>query len=71
LAADPAQLKAVLSYHVIAGSLASAEIKPGSVKTRQGSNLTIAKAGTFITADDAVVQQADVVATNGVAHIID
>ncbi|WP_163907637.1 fasciclin domain-containing protein, partial [Proteus mirabilis] len=29
LAADPAQLKAVLSYHVIAGSLASAEIKPG------------------------------------------
>lgn len=71
LAADPAQLKAVLSYHVIAGNLASAEIKPGSVKTRQGSNLTIAKAGTFITADDAVVQQTDVVATNGVAHIID
>lgn len=71
LAADPAQLRAVLSYHVIAGSLPSADLKAGGVKTRQGGNVTIAKAGTFITADDAVVQQVDVVATNGVAHVID
>ena len=71
LAADPAQLKAVLSYHVIDGRVTAADVKPGAVKTRQGASLALAKAGTFVTVDDAVVQQADVIATNGVAHVVD
>jgi len=71
LAADPAQLKAVLSYHVIDGRVAAAEVKPGAAKTRQGATLALAKAGSFVTVDDAVVQQADIVATNGVAHVVD
>lgn len=71
LAADPAQLKAVLSYHVIDGRVTAADIKPGAAKTRQGGSVTLAKAGTFVTVDDAVVQQADVIATNGVAHVVD
>lgn len=71
LAADPAQLKAVLAYHVIDGRVTAADVKPGTAKTRQGASLALAKAGSFVTVDDAVVQQADVVATNGVAHVID
>ena len=71
LAADPAQLKALLSYHIIDGRMAAADVRIGGAKTRQGGNIALAKAGSFITVDDAVVQQADVVATNGVAHIID
>lgn len=71
LAADPAQLKAVLSYHIIDGRVAAADVKPGAAKTRQGASLALAKAGSFVTVDDAVVQQADVQATNGVAHIVD
>lgn len=71
LAADPAQLKAVLSYHVIDGRVATADVKPGAAKTRQGATVALAKAGSFVTVDDAVVQQADIVATNGVAHIVD
>jgi uncharacterized surface protein with fasciclin (FAS1) repeats len=71
LAADPAQLKAVLSYHIIDGRVAAADVKPGAAKTRQGASLNLAKAGSFVTVDDAVVQQADVTATNGVAHIVD
>lgn len=71
LAADPAQLKAVLSYHIIDGRVAAADVKPGSAKTRQGAALALAKAGGFVTVDDAVVQQADIVATNGVAHVVD
>ena len=71
LAADPAQLKAVLSNHVIDGRVAAADVKPGTAKSRQGTSLTLAKAGSFVTVDDAVVQQADIVATNGVAHVVD
>ena len=71
LAADPAQLKAVLAYHVVDGRLAAADVKPGATKTRQGASLTLAKAGDFVTVDDAVVQQADITATNGVAHVVD
>lgn len=71
LAADPAQLKAVLSYHIIDGRVTAADVKPGAAKTRQGASLNLAKAGTFVTVDEAVVQQADVVATNGVAHVVD
>jgi uncharacterized surface protein with fasciclin (FAS1) repeats len=71
LAADPAQLKAVLAYHIIDGRVTAADVKPGTAKTRQGASLALAKAGSFVTVDDAVVQQADVVATNGVAHVID
>jgi len=61
----------VLSYHVIDGRVAAAEVKPGAAKTRQGATLALAKAGSFVTVDDAVVQQADIVATNGVAHVVD
>jgi uncharacterized surface protein with fasciclin (FAS1) repeats len=71
LAADPAQLKAVLSYHIIDGRVAAADVKPGTAKTRQGGTLALAKAGSFVTVDDAIVQQADLVATNGVAHVVD
>lgn len=71
LAANPAQLKAVLNNHVIDGRVAAADVKPGSAKSRQGSSLALAKAGSFVTVDDAVVQQADIVATNGVAHVVD
>ena len=51
--------------------MTAADVKPGAAKTRQGASLALAKAGSFVTVDDAVVQQADVVATNGVAHVID
>lgn len=72
LTKDPAQLKAVLSYHiVVAGKLASAELKNGNAKTLQGSDVALAKAGSFVTVEDAMVQQADIPATNGVAHVID
>ena len=71
LAADPAQLKAVLSYHVIDGRMAAADVRLGAAKTHQGANIALAKAGGFITVDDAVVQQPDIVASNGVAHVVD
>lgn len=71
LAADKELLKSVLSYHVIPGKVTAAQVQNGSVKTVQGASLTVAKAGAFVTVDDAVVQEADVPASNGVIHVID
>ena len=71
LAQDKARLQAVLSYHVVAGSVTSADVKNGPVKSVQGANLALSKSGTFVTVEDAVVTTADVRATNGVVHIID
>jgi uncharacterized surface protein with fasciclin (FAS1) repeats len=71
LAADPALLRDVLSYHVLAGKVLAAEVKNGNAATVQGGNVALAKAGSFVTIEDAVVQTADVPASNGVVHIID
>lgn len=71
LAADPARLKAVLAYHVLPGKVLAADVKNGNAKTVQGGNLALSKAGAFVTVEDAMVQDADRVATNGVVHTID
>lgn len=71
LAADPARLKAVLAYHVVPARLAAGQVKNQEVKTAQGANLALSKAGSFVTVEDAMVQTADVNASNGVVHTID
>jgi uncharacterized surface protein with fasciclin (FAS1) repeats len=71
LAADKNLLKSVLSYHVLPGKLTAADIKNGNIKSVQGANVALARAGNFVTVEEAVVTQADLIATNGVVHIID
>ena len=71
LANDPAQLKEVLTYHVIAGKVMLADVKNGNSKTVNGANLALSRAGEFVTVEDAVVQTPDISATNGVVHVVD
>ncbi len=71
LAANPTRLKAVLTYHVLPARVTAAEVKVGNAKTVEGANLALGKAGTFVTVEDAMVQAADITATNGVIHTID
>lgn len=71
LAQDPVQLKAVLNFHIANGKLAAADVQSGSVKSLQGASLTTSRTGNFVGIDDALVQQADINATNGIAHVID
>ncbi len=72
LKADKEQLKSVLRYHVLSAKLAAADVGNSQQKTLQGANLALAKAGDFVTVgEDAMVEKADVQATNGVAHVID
>jgi uncharacterized surface protein with fasciclin (FAS1) repeats len=71
LAANKQMLAAVLTYHVVPGKVMSGDVKNGKVKTVNGAEVTLAKAGTFVTVEDAVVGPADLVATNGVVHLVD
>ncbi|MDC8784415.1 fasciclin domain-containing protein [Paucibacter sp. hw1] len=71
LSQNPAQLKAVLNYHIFQGKMLGSDFQNGTVKTLNGATIATARAGTFLTVEDAVVQQTDLVATNGVAHVID
>jgi len=70
LLADKAKLAAVLTYHVVPGKVMAKDVKAGQVKTVQGSALTVTTAG-GVKVDNANVTQADIVADNGVIHVID
>lgn len=67
---DKAKLTAVLTYHVVAGKVLSTDIKAGKVKTVQGTELTLATSY-GVTVNGAKVTTANVLADNGVIHVID
>lgn len=71
LAKDPAKLKAVLAFHVLPGKVMAGQVKLGKAKTANGANVQLAKAGDFVTIEDAMVQTADMQAGNGVVHTVD
>lgn len=71
LAKDPAMLASVLKFHVVPGSVTAAAVKNGKVKSVHGADVELSKAGDFVTIEDGLVQKADIVATNGVVHVID
>lgn len=71
LKADKALLKSVLSYHIVPSRMASKDVKPGNVKTLEGATIALARAGNFVTVEEAMVEQADIAASNGVVHVVD
>ena len=68
---DPARLKAVLSYHVLPARMLPADIRTGNVKTANGAEVGLARAGDFVTVEDAMAQGHEVMASNGVVYAID
>ena len=71
LAKDPAKLKSVLTYHVVPAKVMAADVKNGNTKSANGANLALSKSGDYVTVDDAMVETADIAATNGIVHIVD
>jgi uncharacterized surface protein with fasciclin (FAS1) repeats len=70
LLADKAKLQAVLLAHVVPGKVMSKDVAAGKVKTAQGYELTVGTMG-GVTVDAAKVTAVDIVADNGVIHVID
>jgi uncharacterized surface protein with fasciclin (FAS1) repeats len=71
LAKHPAKLKDLLSFHVVPALTLAKDVKNSTVKALNGDPLALSKAGDFVTVENAAVVQADVLASNGVIHIVD
>jgi uncharacterized surface protein with fasciclin (FAS1) repeats len=68
---NKAKLKAVLLYHVVAGQVTADEVVTlRSAKTLNGQSVRIRAAGMNVFVGDAKVTTPDVMATNGVIHVI-
>jgi uncharacterized surface protein with fasciclin (FAS1) repeats len=69
---NKAKLTAILTYHVLPSKVVAADIagKTMNAKTVQGSDLAV-DAKSAVKINDATVVTADVMATNGVIHVID
>jgi uncharacterized surface protein with fasciclin (FAS1) repeats len=66
------KLKAILLYHVVPGNVRAAQVvKLTSAKTANGQEVKIMVNDGNVMVNDARVLQTDVVASNGVIHVID
>ena len=69
--ADKEKLTKILTYHVVAGKVTAEDVvKLSSAKTVEGQSVMI-DASQGVKINDAKVVKADVMATNGVIHVID
>lgn len=70
---NKAQLAAILTYHVVAGKVMSKDLlgKKLDAATVQGSTVSIDATGDSVRVDGATVVTADIMAKNGVIHVID
>ncbi len=67
-----AMLRNILKYHVVKGRLMAGDIrKLESVGTAQGQNLAIRLAHGEVMVESAQIIERDIVASNGVIHIVD
>lgn len=67
-----ADLTGILTYHVVAGSLKAADLTDGQkLKTVNGAELTVSIKDGKVMIDGANVTAADLVAGNGVVHVLD
>jgi uncharacterized surface protein with fasciclin (FAS1) repeats len=71
LLADPAKLKKVLLYHVIAGKVMAADVHTMKAKTADGPSLNIMVNDGTVMVNNAKVVKTDIVCSNGVIHVID
>lgn len=69
--ADKDLLTSILTYHVVAGKVAAADVvKLTSATTVQGSDVAIGTEG-GVTVNDANVIKTDIMTSNGIIHVID
>ena len=69
---NKAKLQRILTYHVVPGKVMAADVvKMKSAKAVSGDSLMIATKGNGVMVDNARVVKTDIVASNGIIHVID
>jgi uncharacterized surface protein with fasciclin (FAS1) repeats len=72
LLADPDMLRSVLTYHVVSGKVTAADaVKLQSATTVEGEDVSISTQDGSVQVDNATVMKPDVMASNGIIHVID
>ena len=74
LLADKKELTRVLLYHVVSGKVTAAEalkMNGKTAKSVEGAELNFKVMGTTLEVNNAKVSKADLMASNGVIHVID
>ncbi|EDY82510.1 hypothetical protein VDG1235_2133 [Verrucomicrobiia bacterium DG1235] len=65
------QLIAILTYHVVPAKVLAKDVSAGMVDTANGTKLNIALSNGSVMVQDATVVATDIMASNGVIHVID
>lgn len=60
----------ILTYHVVSGAVLAADVTAGEVPSVEGQNITVTTEG-GVMVNDANVVATDIIASNGVIHVID
>jgi len=65
------QLASILKYHVVPGKVMAADVKTMQAKTAQGQSVNLKVSDDGVMVDGAKVVKTDLLAANGVIHVID
>ncbi len=65
------KLAAILKYHVVPGKVLAVDVKTMEAKTAQGQSVKLKVSDAGVTVDNAKVIKTDLLAENGVIHVID
>jgi len=69
---NKAKLVSILTYHVVPGAVSSGQVaKMTSAKTVEGQSVTISAKDGKVMIDKATVVTADIIASNGIIHVLD
>ena len=69
---NKAKLQAILTYHVVPGKVMAADVANiSTAKTVNGQSLAVSAKNGAVMVDNAKVVKTDIVASNGVIHVID
>lgn len=61
----------ILQYHVVSANAHSSSLESGDVPTLNGDSVSIVVSDDGVEVNDAMVVKADVIASNGIIHVID
>ncbi|MEO5719362.1 MAG: fasciclin domain-containing protein, partial [Chthoniobacterales bacterium] len=65
------KLGKILAYHVVKGKVMAADVKTMEAESAEGSKLNVKAEDGKVMVNDAKVVKTDIMASNGVIHVID
>jgi uncharacterized surface protein with fasciclin (FAS1) repeats len=71
LLSDREKMEKLVASHVVKGKMMITEVKPGETQTLGGATIMLRSDNGLVKIQEASVIQSDVVADNGVIHVID